>query len=39
MDRYIRAVQVITYKGGDCCHLQLREKVTRIFRHGGLLIP
>ena len=41
MNRYIRAVQVITYKGGDCCHLQLRERVTRmlVFRHGGLLIP
>ena len=33
------AVQVITYKGGDCCHLPLCEKVTHIFRHGGLLIP
>ena len=29
----------ITYKGGDCCHLQLCEKVTHIFRHVGLLIP
>ena len=35
------AVQVIIYKGGDCCHLQLCEKVQcrLIFRHGGLLIP
>ena len=32
-------MQVITYKGGDCCHLQLCEKVTHIFRHGGLVIP
>ena len=39
MNKQIRAVQVITYKGDDCCHLQLREKVTHIFRHGGLLIP
>ena len=31
-------MQVITYKGGDCCHLQSCEKVTHIFRHGGLTI-
>ena len=29
---------LITYKGGDCCHLQSCEKVTHIFRHGGLLL-
>ena len=39
VSKWICVVQVITYKGGDCGHLQLCEKVTHILRHGGLLIP
>ena len=30
MNKLIHAVQVITYKGGDCCHLQLCEKGTQL---------
>ena len=30
MNKLIRAVQVTTYKGGDCCHLQLCEKGTQL---------
>ena len=30
-------MHVITYNGGDYCHLQLCEKVTHIFRHGNSL--
>ena len=38
-DQQFLVVQVVTYKGGDCCHLHLYQKVSHIFRHIGWLIP
>ena len=34
-DKQFLVAKVITYKGGDCCHLHLYQKVSHIFRHMG----